>query len=160
MAKNTDTQSGILNRVFTGWNLLAFSGFAYVLGGVLLVVLTWKPKPGPYAIGERYPYGGYLEAWQVSLGFAFLAFGILFGVGSLIGSKVRNKYLWLGLLASFVLMWFPHLFIGVAHVFEDPSLSNLGVWTKFTVPILAWMAIASFGFFLSWRDLRKGKLRK
>jgi len=160
MAKNADTQPHILNRVFTGWNLLAFSGFSYVAGGALLVVLTWKPKPGPYSIGERYPYGGYLEAWQVSLGFAFLAFGILFGIGSLIGSKVRNKYLWSGLLASFVFMWFPHLLLGIALVLDDPSLSSLGVWKKSIVLILAWMAIAALGFFLSWRDFRRGKPRK
>jgi len=88
MIKNADTQPGILKRVFTGWTLLAFSWFGYVPGGVLLIVFGWKPKPGPYAIGELYPYGGYLEAWQVSLGFAFLAFGTLFGIASLICSKI------------------------------------------------------------------------
>jgi hypothetical protein len=80
MIKNADTQPGILKCVFTGWNPLAFSGFGYVPGCVLLIVFTWKPKLGPYAIGERNPYGGYLEAWQVSPGFAFLAFGILFDI--------------------------------------------------------------------------------
>lgn len=155
MTDNITTRPTLLNRLLTGWNLLAFCGFGYVPGGLLLVIWTWKPTSGPYVIGERYPYGGYLEAWQVSVGFAFLAFGLLFAVTSLVGSRTRSKWLWFALLTSFVLMWFPHLWMGILFIIEDPSLSILGDWTKSLPPILAWMLIAALGFYLSWRDLQK-----
>ena len=155
MSKDVKTRPTLLSRLFTGWNLLAFCGFGYIPGGLLLLMLTWKPTPGPYIIGERYPYGSYLEAWQVSLGFAFVAFGLLFGVASSVGTRARSKWFWFALLASFVLMWSPHIWLGIVCIIEDPSLRILGVWKKYLLPILAWMLIAALGFYRSWRDLRK-----
>ena len=151
---------GFWKEVLRGWYLLAFVGFGYVPGGALLAWLTWRPTPGPYAVGERYPYGGYVEAWQVSLAFAFLAFGVLFVTAALVATRSPNRFLWYAMLASFALMWFPHFWLGVAFVFSDPSMESLGNWTQSLVPIFTWMAIAAAGFVFSWRDLRRLKIQR
>jgi hypothetical protein len=146
--------AGRLSRwLRTGWGLLAFAGFGYVPSGVLLAILSWKPTPGPYAVGQLYPYGGYANAWQVTAGFAFAAFGLLF-VGVVIGAaRLRSRTLWWLALGGFALMWFPHAFMGIAFFYYDPSLSGLEWWEGTLPPILAWMLLAGIGFLLSWRDL-------
>mgnify|MGYP001072359664 CR=1 FL=1 len=68
-----------------GWKLLCLSGIMFVLGGIVWI-LQWKPSTGPYLVGENYPFGGYVEAWQVSMGFAFVAFGVLFAGACILAS--------------------------------------------------------------------------
>ncbi len=53
----------------SGWLLLFLKGIGYISGGILLIIHSWIPTPGPYSVGEVYPYGGVLQAWQVSNGF-------------------------------------------------------------------------------------------
>ena len=138
----------------TGWGLLAFAGFGYIPGGVLLILLTWQPTSGPYEIGRLYPYGSDLNAWQVANGFAYIAFGLLFCT-TLVGSaKLKSGLLWVFALISFVLMWFPHAFIGITFFAYDATLISLEMWIIVLPLILIWMFTAGLGFWLSWRDLR------
>ncbi|MDI7277409.1 MAG: hypothetical protein QME94_15635, partial [Anaerolineae bacterium] len=88
----------------SGRNLLTFAGAGFVPGGVALLLLSWRPTPGPYRVGQRYPYGGYLEAWQVSMGFAFVAFGLLFVAGVWMLGRTGSRWLWGALLASYLLV--------------------------------------------------------
>ena len=137
----------------TGWGLLAFAGFGYVPGGALLVLLTWQVTPGPYEIGQLYPYGSYLNAWQVTNGFAFAAFGLLFVTAVIAAAASKSRLLWLAALASFALMWFPHAYMGMAFFADDPTLLSLEMWATALPFILSWMLAAGLGFWLSWKDL-------
>jgi len=48
---------------------------------------------------------------------------------------------------------FPHAFIGITFIIDDPSLANLGV-SAFVLPFaLVWLSIVILGFVLSGRDL-------
>lgn len=137
----------------TGWWLLIFAGFGYIPGGVLLVLMTWQATPGPYEIGRLYPYGSELNAWQVTNGFAFLAYGLLFC--AIVGgaAKFKSRLLWAAALVSFVIMWFPHAIIGISFFVYDPTLISLEMWIIVLPFILLWMFTAGLGFWLSWRDL-------
>lgn len=141
----------VFKRIFSGWNLLLFAGAGFIPGGILMILLTWHPKPGPYKIGERYPYGNYLQVWQVSMGFAFLAFGVLYVGAILARRKLKSRTLWFALLLSYVLFWFPHFWIGVKFFFYEFSLSNIGLWAKYYPFIFAWMIILGVGFYLAWK---------
>jgi len=60
------------------WRLLGASGIPLVIGGLGFIVRFWKPLPGPYLANAVYPLGPYLNAWAVSFGFMWLAFGLVF----------------------------------------------------------------------------------
>jgi hypothetical protein len=144
----------ILLSFRTGWGLLIFAGFGYIPGGIFLVILAWQSTPGPYEIGKLYPFGSELNAWQVTNGFAFLAFGLLFCAVLLNAVKFKSRLLWTAALVSFVLMWFPHAIIGISFFFYDPTLISLEMWIIVLPFILLWMFTAGLGFWLSWRNLR------
>jgi len=137
-------------RLGLGTLLLLMAGLGYVPGGILLIVASWKPTAGPYLIGQQYPYGGPLETWQVSAGFAFAAFGVVFAGLCYAQSRRGSRLLWALLLLGFVLMWVPHSWIGIAFLMEDPTAVNLGAWRGYIPFIIVWMSIAGAGFALSW----------
>ena len=58
------------------WRLLGASGIPLVLGGLGFIVRFGKPLPGPYLANAVYPLGPYVNAWAVSFGFMWLAFGL------------------------------------------------------------------------------------
>jgi len=139
-------------RLPLGWKLLFLAGLLFIPGG-LVWILQWQPTPGPYMVGERYPFGGYVEAWEVSMGFGFAAFGMLFAGASQAASKWRSRRLWIVMLISFALLMFPHGLIGVVFVLDDPTLGNLGV-SAIALPFsLAWLGIVTAGFILSGKEV-------
>ncbi len=140
-----------IKSVFSGRNLLTFAGAGFVPAGMVLILLSWRATPGPYLVGERYPYGGYLESWQVATGFAFVAFGVLFVAGVQALARHGGRGLWWALLASYLAMWFPHAFMGVAFVAYDPTLATLRSWVVALPFIFVWMAAVVAGFALIWR---------
>jgi hypothetical protein len=137
-----------------GWFLLFLSGLLFVPGGFAWLI-RWIPTPGPYMVGEIYPFGGHIEAWQVSMGFAFVAFGMIFSGLSVLACKLKNKWTWLLLLTGWILLMFPHILIGITFILDDITLSNLGV-AAYAVPFfLLWAAMTFIGFVLSGRDVFK-----
>jgi hypothetical protein len=60
------------------WRLLGASGIPLALGGLGFIVRFWEPLPGPYLANAVYPLGPYVNAWAVSFGFMWLAFGLVF----------------------------------------------------------------------------------
>lgn len=44
-----------LKRISLGWKLLSLAGLGFIPGGVVLILMSWQPTPGPYAVGARYP---------------------------------------------------------------------------------------------------------
>ncbi len=100
-----------LRAASTPWRLLALSGLPLTLGGLGFVVRFWVPLPGPYLANERYPLGPYVNAWAVSFGFMWIAFGLLFFAGAL-----RSRHCWrtwLVLAVTWCLAWVPHGIIGI-----------------------------------------------
>jgi hypothetical protein len=139
-----------------GWKLLAWSGFWFIPSGVLLVLTAWKPTSGPYIIGENYPYGTVTEAWQVSLAFILIAFGILFVCSALIGEKLESRWIWYSLVVSAVLMLFPHVFLGVMLIFDDPTFASFGTWIIALPFSFLWALTMLAGFSLSWKTIKLG----
>ena len=45
-----------------GWWIIAIGGGSYLPAGILLIALAWQPTPGPYLVGERYPFGSDMSA--------------------------------------------------------------------------------------------------
>ncbi len=132
-----------------GWKLLAWCGMWFIPSGTLLVYLSWHPMPGPYIIGERYPFGTLAEAWQVALGFSWVAFGLLFTGMALLGRRYQNRRIWFSLLLSLVLVLFPHVWLGVNLVLDDPALRNFGPWLIALPFSFIWLLGLALGFTLA-----------
>jgi len=142
-------------RLPSAWNLLSLAGAGFVPGGALLVFIAWQRTPGPYIIGERYPFGSYTSTWQVSLGFAFVAFGMLF-LGAIPAARVlRSRVLLICLLGGYVLIWFPHAWIGVTLFVYDPDLRSFREWAPYLPLIILWMLLVVAGFVGAWRELSR-----
>jgi hypothetical protein len=134
-----------------GWRLLAWSGMWFIPSGAILIWMSWHPTPGPYTIGERYPYGTLTEAWQISLGFSWVAFGLLFVGMALTGERLKSHWLWLSLLISTILVLFPHIWLGVMMVIDDPSLRNFGPWLIALSFGFLWVLTIGLGFVLAYK---------
>jgi hypothetical protein len=63
---------------------------------------------------ERYPFGDAERTWQVTVGFDWIAYAILFAVAGVAVRRVGGRRLWALMGLSFAILWFPHLAIGVA----------------------------------------------
>lgn len=135
-----------------GWKLLFISGLLFVPGGIAWLI-RWVPTPGPYMVGQIYPYGGHVEAWQVSMGFAFAAFGILFSGFAVSAQNNKKVWSWVLLLVSWGLLMFPHIWIGVTFMIDDPTLANLGV-SAYMIPFfLTWSIMTGIGFIVTGKDV-------
>lgn len=139
----------------TGWKLLAWSGFWFIPSGIFLGLMAWQPTPGPYVIGEKYPYGPLTNAWQVSLAFSLIAFGILFVSLALVGERLKSRWLWFCLLVSTVLMLFPHIWLGVLLFLDDPTFTSFGPWLISLPFSFLWGLTMAAGFFLAWKHVRQ-----
>ncbi len=153
MQNASHSRRSSLRRLFSGRNLLFASGIGYIPAGIVLALLSWDQTKGPYSIGSRYPYGGLLEAWQVSNAFAFISFGLLFVAIVHSAIRLRSHIIWGLALAAFTLMWFPHLYIGITFFLADHSLQSLRTWIPSLPFILVWMTAAIIGFVFSWNDI-------
>ena len=75
----------------------------------------WIPTSGPFRANFRYPFGSHLNAWAVSFGFTWIAFGLLFTALAVVGSRVSSvRSAWFALLAAWTVCWLPHAVIAVA----------------------------------------------
>ena len=149
-----------------GWRLLAWSGITLSLGGLGFVARFWKPTEGPYLANEIYPYGSHLNAWAVSFGFTWIAFGLLFSGLATLGAREARATVWLTLLAAWMLCWLPHGVIGVAFAWagrNEPSIrvyrdwgsnhSGFLVLLQGAVIIVAHFSLSLLGFLLTGREL-------
>jgi hypothetical protein len=132
-----------------GWRLLTWSGIWFIPSGTVSIWMSWQPTPGPYIIGERYAYGTLVEAWQISLGFSWVAFGLLFVGMALTGERLKSRWLWLSLLMSTMLVMFPHIWLGVMMVLEEPSLRDFGPWLIALPFGFLWVLAMGLGFVLA-----------
>ena len=108
------------------WQLLATSGLPLALGGLGFILRFWQPLPGPYRANESYPLGPYLNAWAVSFGFMWLAFGLVFFALSL--RTPRTGRSWLVLVAGWILAWVPHGIIGIGFAWAGSNRLNVELY--------------------------------
>jgi hypothetical protein len=71
------------------------------LDGLGFAVRVWEPTAGPYLANQLYPFGPHLNAWAVSFGFRWLAFGLAFFTLAL--RAPRTGLTWLALVVGWVL---------------------------------------------------------
>jgi hypothetical protein len=90
-----------------------------------------------------------IEAWQISLGFSWVAFGLLFVGMALTGERLKSRWLWLSLLMSTMLVMFPHIWLGVMMVLEEPSLRDFGPWLIALPFGFLWVLAMGLGFVLA-----------
>jgi hypothetical protein len=110
------------------WQLLALSGIPLALGGLGFVVRFWQPTPGPYLANERYPLGPYLNAWAVSFGFMWLAFGLAFFALSVRGPHTGRT--WFTLLVAWFLAWLPHGIIGIGFMAAGSNVPSVQLYQQ------------------------------
>lgn len=153
-----------------GWRLLAHAGWPLSLAGGIFVVRFWVPTPGPYRANVRYPFGTHLNAWAVSFGFTWIAFGLLFTALAVIARRAgAARQGWLVLLAAWIICWLPHGVIAAGFVFggTDPrSVTDYQAWganpvgagilIADAVLLLLHAGFSAVGFLLTgravWRD--------
>ena len=135
-----------------GCRLLALGGMWFIPSGIILICLSWHPTSSPYIIGERYPFGTLSEAWQISLDFSWIAFGLLFVGIALSGGRDKSRWVWFSLLISIMLVLFPHIWIGVNLVLDDPTLRNFGLWLIALPFSFLWLLELATGFVLSYQS--------
>ena len=115
-----------------GWRVLAHAGWPLSLAGAVFVVRFWVPTGGPYRANVRYPFGTHLNAWAVSFGFTWIAFGLLFAAVALLASRAEDaRPAWLALLVGWIVCWLPHAVIALGFVVggTDPrSVADYRAW--------------------------------
>ncbi len=115
-----------------GWRLLAQAGWPLSLAGAIFVLRFWIPTRGPFRANVRYPFGTHLNAWAVSFGFTWIAFGLLFTALAVVGYRVSSgRPAWCVLLAAWMVCWLPHAVIAVAFAVggTDPrSVTDYRAW--------------------------------
>ncbi len=96
-----------------GWRAFVAATVVSALIG-LFFAASMDPTGGPYAVDERYPFGSALRTWQVTVGFDWIAYAILFGVAGSLARRAGSRLAWAALGVSFAILWLPHVAIGIA----------------------------------------------
>ena len=133
------------------WRLLGASGLPLALGGLGFIVRFWEPLPGPYLANAVYPLGPYVNAWAVSFGFMWLAFGLVFTALAL--RAPRSWLTWWILAVAWLLAWIPHGVIGIGFALAGSNAPSIRLyrdwaseWTGFVVLCSgALLLLAHFG---------------
>ncbi len=115
-----------------GWRLLGHAGWPLSIAGALFVLRFWMPTNGPFRANVRYPFGTHLNAWAVSFGFTWIAFGLLFTVLAVLAPRAATaRPAWFALLAAWIVCWLPHAVIAVGFAVggTDPqSVTDYRAW--------------------------------
>jgi hypothetical protein len=149
------------------WRLLGASGIPLVLGGLGFIVRFWKPLPGPYLANAVYPLGPYVNAWAVSFGFMWVAFGLVFTALAL--RAPRTWLTWGCLAVAWLLAWMPHGIIGIGFALAGSNAPSVRLyrnwaseWPGFVVlcygalVLLAHFGLSAAGFIgAGWRLWRQ-----
>jgi len=157
-----------LRRAPRSWQLLAASGLPLALGGLGFAARFWEPTTGPYRANELYPFGLYLNAWAVSFGFMWLAFGLVFFGCAL--RAPRTGRTWLALLVAWILAWVPHAIIGIGFLAAGSNQPSIDLyrasgsrWTGLltlvsgSLVLLLHFGLSVLGFILTGLALRRDR---
>jgi hypothetical protein len=113
-----------------GWRVLAWSGVPLALSGFGLATRFWHPSAGPYVANRLYPFGGHLNAWAVSFGFTWVAFGLLFTGAVPVVWRNLSLRSWSVLLASWLLCVWPHLIIAIAFAWNGANQQSASFYSR------------------------------
>jgi hypothetical protein len=150
------------------WRLLACSGVPLAVGGLGFVVRFWKPTAGPYLANEVYPLGPYLNAWAVSFGFMWVAFGLILFMTAARGPHCGRT--WLTLLVAWFLAWLPHGIIGVGFAAAGSNEPSVRLYQEYastwpglvrlwagTAILASHFGLSLLGFVLTGRSLWRAR---
>jgi hypothetical protein len=112
------------------WRLLAWSGVPLALSGFGFATRFWTPSPGPYVANSLYPFGGHLQAWAVSFGFTWAAYGLLFTGAVLLVARQASRRSWSLLLASWLLCVWPHAIIAISFAWNGANEQSARVYGR------------------------------
>ncbi len=129
-----------------GWQCLAGSGVALALGGLGFIIRFWQPLPGPYIANELYPLGPYVNAWAVSFGFMWLAYGLAFVTLALRGQ--RSFKIWLAMIATWILAWLPHAIIVLGFLTAGENERSLELYRGWAAEWRGLLALSVSGLIL------------
>jgi hypothetical protein len=132
------------------WHLLAWSGIPLALSGLAFAVRFWRPSSGPYVANRLYPFGGHLQAWAVSFGFTWLAFGLLFTGAVVYVSRRQGWRTWTLLVTSWSLCWLPHAVIGIGFTFHGAHRQSVRIYGEWWNDPAGAIILASGSFLLLW----------
>lgn len=161
----------LLRRAPSSWRLLSVSGIILGIFGIIWVLRAWEPTAAPYRVAERYPFGSHLQAWQVSFGFTWLAFGVLFFCLALLVSRGPTVVGWLTLLVSWMVCMLPHVIVALAVAWagenttdvvdlrERASEPKFGLIVSTALATLTFLGSSVGGFIWTGWELRVGKFR-
>ncbi len=127
--------AGILHRLASApvsWRLLGWSGVPLAFSGFGFATRFWNPTAGPYLANKAYPFGGHLQAWAVSFGFTWVAFGLLFTAAALFVSRNPTRQGWFVLLASWLLCVFPHAIIAIAFAWNGANRESIEFYNRWS----------------------------
>ncbi len=152
------------------WRILSVSGLFLAAFGLVWVLRGWEQTAGPYRIGAVYPFGTHLQTWQVTFGFTWLGFGVLFFGGSLRAAAHPTYLTWLTLLLAWLVCMLPHGIIGAAMAVGGQDVTEavnvaarvdagegLVLLLATAVAGLLFLASSAIGFVWTWWELRQGE---
>lgn len=151
-----------------GWKLLAASGVPLAMAGLGFILRFWEPSPGPFVANELYPLGPYVNAWAVSFGFLWLAFGVAWYALAL--RAPHDARSWVTLLAAWVLAWVPHGIIAAGFAAAGDLGASAAVYQEWAsrwqgsaglglsaLILIAYFALSGLGFALTGKALRRSR---
>jgi hypothetical protein len=144
-------KEGILRRIFSGFTLLLIGGTGFFIGGVLIIFLAFGRNFSgdlPASLG----FAGYIRILQLTNGFAFIAYGLLFTMIIWSRSAFAKKRLWFALLISFLFIWLPYLILGLYYLVKPGKLTGMEFWSRYYLLIILWSVIMVIGFYTSGRE--------
>jgi len=132
------------------WRILAWSGIPLGLGGLGFAARFWHPSAGPYVANRVYPFGGHLNAWAVSFGFTWMAFGLLFTGAAVLASKHPGRMWWTLLFASWILCIWPHGIIAIAFAWNGAHRESLGIYRRWGSDPIGFTTLLSSSLITLW----------
>ena len=102
------------------WRLCLVASAGMGIFGLLLIA-SMDPTSGPYVAGDRYPFGDEQRTYQVTVGFDWLAYAILFAAAAAAVRGMRGRGLVAAIAVSFAVLWLPHALIAVAMLVNGAS---------------------------------------
>ena len=139
-----------LKRSSLPWRLLAWSGIPLALSGLAFAVRFWRPSSGPFVANRLYPFGGHLQAWAVSFGFTWMAFGLLFTGAVAYVARRHDWTTWTLLVTSWGLCWLPHVVIGIGFAFHGAHRQSVRTYAEWGRDPAGAIVLASASFVLLW----------
>jgi len=132
------------------WRILGWSGVPLALAGFGFVARFWNPTAGPYVANRVYPFGGHLQAYAVSFGFTWVAFGLIFTGAVLLAWRHLGWLSWILLFSSWLLCWWPHAIIGIAFAWNGANRESVHIYRQWGSNPIGLTVLVNGTVILAW----------